>query len=89
MKKTFIKRLLESSNVSDTDLKTFVQEYTFEKKNQNITGQELLGIVQLIKLGYFDLRFALLEAARSLDLNVITAFDKNGNILKTHVYESS
>lgn len=88
MNKEFIKRLLESPSITEQDLNTFIQEYTLEKKKRDITGQELLAISQMIKGRFFDLRFALLEAAKDLDLNVITAIDKNGVIVKTHVYES-
>jgi len=88
MKKEFIKRILESPNISEKDLNEFIDEYTFIKLNRRISGEELSGISQLIKAGVFNLRFALLEAARSLDLYVITAFNSDGVILKTHVYEA-
>jgi hypothetical protein len=88
MTKEFIKRILESPNILEKDLNEFIDEYTFDKLNKRISGVELSGIIQLIRAGIFNLRFALLEAARSLDLNVITAFDHNGVILKTHIYES-
>lgn len=88
MTKEFIKRLLESPNISEQDLNEFIDEHTFNKLNRRISGEELSGISQLIKVGMFNLRFALLEAADTLGLNVITAFDKNGLIVKTKVYES-
>ena len=88
MTKEFIKRLLESPTISDTDLNTFISEYTLEKLNRNITGEELMAIAMLIKTGHFNLRFALLEAAKSLDLNVLTIADQMGTIIRTHVYES-
>lgn len=88
MTKEFIKRLLESPNISEQDLNEFIDEHTFNKLNRRISGEELSGISQLIKAGMFNLRFALLEAADTLGLNVITAFDKNGLIVKTKVYES-
>ena len=88
MTKAFIKRLLESTNISENDLNKFITEYTFSKLDKHISAEELSGISQLIKLNLFNLRYALLEAARSLDLNVITAINKNGIIVKTHVYES-
>ena len=88
MTKEFIKRLLESQTITDIDLNTFISEYTINKLGTDITGEQVLGIATLIKTGYFDLRFALLEAAKSLDLNVLTITDRNGVILRTHVYES-
>lgn len=88
MKKEFIKHLLESPIISDTELNTFITEYTLKKLGENITGEQLLAIHQFIKIGYFNLRYALLEAARDLDLNVLTITDRNGVIIRTHVYES-
>jgi hypothetical protein len=88
MTKEFVKRILESNNITDKDLNEFIDDYTYTKLNRRISGEELAGILQLIRMGVFNLRFALLEAATMLELNVITAFDKNGVIVKTHVYES-
>lgn len=88
MKKSLVKRLLEKPNISEKDLHTFISEYTLQQLGENITAEQLLGISQLIKSGYFNLRYALLQAARSLGLNVIIAYDNNGELLKTHVYES-
>jgi len=88
MTKEFIKRLLESNSISEKDLAEFIDDYTYSKLNRRISGEELSGIIQLVKMNLFDLRFAFFEAARDLNLNVITATNKDGVILKTHVYES-
>ncbi len=88
MTKEFIKRLLTSTSISEKDLNEFIAQYTFDKLKRDISGEELLAISHLVKTGVFDLRFALLEAARDLDLNVMTAVNKNGVIIHTHVYES-
>lgn len=88
MNKELVIKLLKSTQVDLNDLNEFVTEYTHEKLNRDITAVELAGIVQAIQMRAFDLRYALMEAARILDLNVINVPDKNGNHLYTHVYES-
>lgn len=87
MNKELIQRLLASNHVTSQDLNEFISQYTYNKLNRHITGEELQGISQLIQMGMFNLRYAVIEAAKDLNLNVMSAFDKNGNILKTYVYE--
>lgn len=87
MKKELIQRLLSSNTVTSEDLNEFISQYTFNKLNRHITGEELQGISQLIQMGVFNLRYAVIEVATDLKLNVMNALDKNGHILKTYVYE--
>lgn len=88
MKKELIQRLLASNTVTSEDLNEFISQYTFNKLNRHITGEELQSISQLIQMGVFNLRYAAIEAAKDLGLNIISAFDKNGVIIYTHIYES-
>jgi hypothetical protein len=89
MDKKLVTKILSSNQISLEDLNTFVSEYTHEKLDKNITSQELSGIIQMIQMGMFDLRYAALEAAKMLGLHVLTIADKNGVLLKTHIYESN
>ena len=88
MNKELVTKMLVNNQVNDIDLNTFVSEYTHERLNRDITAQELVGIIQAIKMGFFNLHFALLQAAYILKLNVMSVFDKDGKILRTDVYES-
>lgn len=87
MNKELIQRLLSSTQINLKDLNEFISNYTYNKLNRHITGEELQGIIHLIQMNIFNLRYAVLEAANDLKLNVMSAFDKNGVLLKTYVYE--
>lgn len=88
MNKEIVKRILTNNTINISDLNTFITEYVYEKLNRDITAEELKGIVQMIQAKIFNLRFAVLEAAKMLNLDVFSVFDKNGNLIRTDVYES-
>lgn len=88
MNKELIIKMLNTDKVELSDLNTFISDYTKFKLNKDITAQELAGIIQAIQMRIFDLRFALVQAARDLDLNVLTILDKTGKLITTEVYES-
>lgn len=87
MNKELIKRLLENSSIQMEDLTKFITEYTEFKLKRIISSTELQGIIQLIQMNIFNLRYAVIEAAKILGLNVLSTYDKNGNLLRTDVYE--
>lgn len=70
-----------------TDLTLFISEYTEFKLKRAISSVELEGIIQLIRMNIFNLRYALLQAGKSLNLNILSTYDKNGILLRTDVYE--
>jgi len=86
MDKNLIKKILTSKKVELEDVNKFIVDYVLFKKNKNISAEELNGILTLINNGIFDLRRALIDAANSVDLTVLTAFDKKGIIINTYVY---
>lgn len=86
MDKELVKRLLTSNQIDITDLNIFISDYVLHTKKRHVTPQELHGIVALLNNGVFNLRFALMEAARALDLTVLTATNGNGQIIHTSVY---
>lgn len=88
MNKDLIKKLLITNQLDQADVANFIDEYTHAKLNRNITGEELNKIILLLQSGHFDLNYALLEAARMSDLNVLTIADSNGFLIRRHVYES-
>lgn len=87
MDKNLVKRLLESTTIDRTDLNIFIMQHTFNKLNRDISVEELQSISQYVQMGVFNLRYALLEAAQDLGLNVMEISTTDGQLLKTHVYE--
>lgn len=87
MNKELIKRMLINPSIQMDDLTTFIVEYVEFKKKKVVSQQELQIIIQLIQIREFDLRYALIQAAISLNLNVLSTFDKHDNLLRTDVYE--
>lgn len=87
MEKALVTKLLTSNQANISDITQFIHQYVLEEKNKEPTVQEINGIITLINNGLFDIRYALLVAARKINLIVLTAIDSNNNILKTYVYE--
>ena len=87
MNKEIIIKILETNSVSQEELYNFITDYVMEKKNRIISGQELTTITQMIQQGFFNLRFAALEASRDLGLTVLSLVDNNLIPKKTWVYE--
>lgn len=88
MNKEIVKKILTKNQVDIIELNTFITEYTHEKLNRDITPEELKGIIQLIQNGVFNLRYAASEAAKMLDLNILSISDKNSKLIRVDVYES-
>lgn len=83
--KEIIKLILENKPIDLTQLNTFITEYVKKLKNIDVTPLDLQGIIQVIQIGTFNLRYAALMAAISLNLNVTTVFGKDNRILRTIV----
>lgn len=88
MNKELIKKLLGKNEIELSDLNTFVTEYVKETMNYDITVEELTGIVKLIQMQVFNLRFALVRSAIHLGLNVMSIFNSKNELIRTDVYES-
>lgn len=89
MNKEVVKRLLQNiSKVELKDLNTFITEYVSFELKKDVTVEELQAIVQLLQHGQFNLNYALLRAARSLNLNVLDTFNSAGQLLRRDVYET-
>lgn len=88
MNKDTIIQILTLNTVELNTLNEFIAEYVHDELHRDPTKEELAGIVQAIQSGLFDLRYAATRAAQALNLYVMNIFDKNGVLLKTHVYEN-
>lgn len=86
MDKNLIIKLLTNSSIKNEDLISFISEYVLETKGKNISIKEISGIIQMIKLGYFDLNYALTQSALKENLTVLNVYNKNNQIIKTDVY---
>lgn len=87
MYKDIVIQLIKNKSVSENDINEFITEYVKIKKKKDITGEQLTGIKELIKLGFFNLGYAAREAARDLKLNITTVHDVQGNMLRVDVTE--
>lgn len=87
MNKQIVIRLLTTEQIDLNELADFVNEYTFNELNRRITSEELSGIIQAIRMGIFDIRYAAMKAAYDLKLNVMEIFNRNGYLVKTIVTE--
>jgi len=87
MNKEIVIKILETNSVSRDELHIFISDYILEKKNKNISGQELAAIESMIHQGFLNLRFAAEQAAYDLGLTVLSLLDNASNPKKTWVYE--
>lgn len=89
MNKDLVKRLLQNiSRVELSDLNTFISEYVLFELKREVTSEELQTIASLLQQGRFNLNYALLRAARSLNLNVLDTFNTSGQLMRRDVYEA-
>ena len=89
MNKDLVKRLLQNiSRVELSDLNTFISEYVLFELKREVTSEELHMIASLLQQGRFNLNYALLRAARSLNLNVLDTFNASGRLMRRDVYEA-
>ncbi|MGV8961959.1 MAG: hypothetical protein ACOH2V_01080 [Candidatus Saccharimonadaceae bacterium] len=86
MEVELVKRMLTGTTIGANDLTLFISDYVKDELSKDISPNELAGIIQLLQMGFFNLRFALLRAAERLNLTVLTANDGAGNLLNTYVY---
>lgn len=88
MYKDIVIKLLKNQPVNDAELNEFIVTYIKNKKNIDVTPEQLTGIRQLIAMRIFNLNNAVLEEMSNLKLGRIIVTDLNTNqILKINVYE--
>lgn len=85
MNENSVKNILLNINLSYDQIIEFIIDYVKMQTNENIDFKKAEKILLLCKSGYFNLRFAALEAAKKLDLKVRVLKDEYDNIIKTYV----
>ncbi len=88
MDKELVKKLLYSNSINIEDLNTFIVDYIKEEKGEDVTLEELKGIVKLIQMNMFNLEYALVRSASKLNLSLLKIHDKNGQLIRKIVYEN-
>ena len=88
MDKELVKKLLYSNSINIEDLNTFIVDYITEEKGEDVTLEELKGIVKLIQMNMFNLEYALVRSASKLNLSLLKIHDKNGQLIRKIVYEN-
>ena len=88
MDKELVKKLLYSNSINIEDLNTFIVDYIKEEKGEDVTLEELKGIVKLIQINMFNLEYALVRSASKLNLSLLKIHDKNGQLIRKIVYEN-
>lgn len=79
--------ILEGKPITEVQLNDFITEYTKIFSDKDITGPQLIGINNAIKMGIFNLYYAAENAANKLNLSVIKIFNNQGQLIKTTVYD--
>ena len=88
MDKELVKKLLYSNSINIEDLNTFIVDYIKEEKGEDVTLEELKGIIKLIQINMFNLEYALVRSASKLNLSLLKIHDKNGQLIRKIVYEN-
>lgn len=87
MNKSTIEKILSNSPITQQEASEFIIDYCKLKKSEDITSEQLSGILQAIQMGMFNLMYAAEQAALSLNLNIVQVIGKQNEILKTTIYE--
>lgn len=85
MNKSTIKKILSRESINQQEASEFIVDYCKMKKNEDITSEQLSGIMQAIQMGLFNLQYAAEQAAIQLGIDVVQVIGKQGEILKTIV----
>ena len=86
--KEFINKIVNNQQVNINELNTFIVDYIKEEKGEDVTLEELKGIVKLIQMNMFNLEYALVRSASKLNLSLLKIHDKNGQLIRKIVYEN-
>lgn len=85
--KDTVEKIIKTGSVTELELNKFIIDYVKQKKNIEVSTQELNEIKQLISVGIFSFDHAIQEAIKDLKLQVTTITNKNGQILRRDVSE--
>jgi len=89
MDRDVVIQIIEGKVITQNQLNDFIVAYTENQLGRTVTGEELSGILQLLRMGTFNLRFAATKVAKELDLSIINVFDKNNMFIRSYVYDGN
>jgi len=84
MEKEIVTKILKQQQITLEELNKFIVDYIELKQAKSITPEQIQGIIQFIRMGLFDLRFAALQSAEILKMKVSTLLDADNNIIQTY-----
>jgi len=90
MIRDFINKIVTNQQVQIDELNHFIVDYCklMEVKEPNL--QEIQQIAQLIQFNMMDLRYAVIKAAKKLNLEIYTLSDvKTSQIIKQYINENN
>ena len=80
--KEFINKIVNNQQVNINELNTFIVDYCTLLEHRIPNAQELVGIVQMIQIGEFNLINAVKNACIKLGIQLNILYDKNGQMIK-------
>jgi len=81
-----VKKIVSLKNITIQELNEFVVDYIKEEKGSEPTSEQLLKIIELIKSGIFDVRYAANKMAQKLNLQITTISNtQTGQVLRIDV----
>ena len=83
--KEFILKIYNNQQINLEELNLFIVDYCKLMNNKIPDNLELSGILQLIQMGVFDLKYACKLAAIKLDIPLNLLYDKHGNLIKVFI----
>ena len=88
MNKNIVTKILQNQAINLEEINSFIVDYVKMMKNEEINSQQLEIIRELIKTHTFDLGYAAKVASIKLGMNVVSLYNRNGQIISTTVHDS-
>ena len=83
--KEFINKIVNNQQVNINELNTFIVDYCKLMENKSPTSEELVGIVQMIQTGMFNLIYAVKTVSIKLNIPLTILYDKHGQQIKMFI----
>ena len=83
--KEFINKIVNNQQVNINELNTFIVDYCKLMENKIPDATELIGIVQMIQTGMFNLIYAVKTASIKLNIPLTILYDKHGQQIKMFI----
>ena len=88
MNKNIVTKILQNQAINLEEINSFIVDYVKMMKNEEINSQQLEMIRELIKMHTFNLGYAAKVASIKLGMNVVSLYNRNGQIISTKVHDS-